>query len=103
MDAMAFCLALAIAPLAPSRPDVSGWHMLASPASYEEDWQRVPAERWYWDAALRIWRLHPGAFQAETPQQMACDHYQYVSPAAEEAASPAAGIEAIDGPSGAPR
>ena len=103
MDAMALCLALAIAPLVQPRPGVSGWHMLASPASYDEDWRRVPPERWYWDAALRIWRLHPGAFQAETPLQMACDHYQYVSPAAEETASPRPDIVAIDGPSGAPR
>ncbi len=103
MDAMAFCLALGLASLTPPRPDVSGWHMLAGPVSFHEDPRRVPPERWYWDTALRIWRLNPEAIQAETPQQMACDHYQYVSPAAEEAASPAAGIEAIEGPSGAPR
>ena len=103
MDAMALCLALAIAPVVPPRPGVSGWHMLAGPVFHHRDLQRIPPERWYWDAALRIWRLHPGAFQADTPQQMACDHYQYVSPAAEETASPAAGIEAIEGPSGAPR
>ena len=103
MDAMTFCLALAVAPLAPPRPDVSGWHMLASPASYDEDWRRVPQERWYWDAALRIWRLHPGAFLSETPQQMACDSYQYVSPAGEETASPPAGLVTLDGPPDAPR
>ena len=103
MDATALCLALAIAPLVQPRPGVSGWHMLAGPVFHHRDLQRIPPAWWYWDAALRIWRLHPGAFLAETSQQMACDHYQYVSPAAEEAVSPAAGIEATEGPSGAPR
>jgi len=56
MDAMAFCLALAIGPLVPPRPSVSGWHMLAGPVFYHGDLHRVPPERWYWDAALRIWR-----------------------------------------------
>ena len=87
MDAMAFCLALALSPLVPRRPDGSGWHMLAGPVSYHEYLQPVPPERWFWDAALRIWRLHPGALLAETPQQMACDLYQYVSPAGEEPSS----------------
>jgi hypothetical protein len=98
MDAMAFCLAFGLAPLMPTRPDGSGWHMLAGPVSYHQDLQPVPPERWFWDAALRVWRLHPGAFLAETPQQMACDQYQYVSPAGEEPASPPVDILAIDGP-----
>jgi hypothetical protein len=54
MDAMAFCLAVALAPLVPPRPDGSGWHMLAGPVSYHPDLQPVPPERWFWDAALRI-------------------------------------------------
>ena len=103
MDAMAFCLALAIGPLVPPRPSVSGWHMLAGPVFYHGDLHRVPPERWYWDAALRIWRQQPEAFQAETPQQMACDSYQYVSTSGEETASPHPGIAAIDGPPDAPR
>ena len=103
MDAMAFCLALALAPLVPPRPDVSGWHMLAGPVAFQEDLRRVSPERWYWDAALRIWRGHPEAFLAETPQRMACDHYHCVSTATEEPASPAPGIMAIDGPPDASR
>jgi len=103
MDAMAFCLALALTPLTPPRPDLSGWHMLAGPVSYHEDSRRVPPERWYWDATLRIWRGHPEAFLAETPQRMACDHYHYVSPAAEETPGPRPGILAIDGTPDAPR
>ena len=98
MDAMALCLALAIAPLVPPHPGVPGWHMLAGPVFYHEDLHRVLPERWYWDAALRIWRQHPEAFQAETPQQMACDSYQYVSPAGEETASHPAGLVSLDGP-----
>ena len=103
MDAMAFCLALALAPLVPPRPDGSGWHLLAGPASYHEYLQPVPPERWFWDAALRIWRLHPSALLAETPQQMACDQYRYVSPAGEEPANPSVDIPAIDGPPNPPR
>ena len=97
MDAMAFCLALAIGPLVPPRPSVSGWHMLAGPVFYHGDLHRVLPERWYWDAALRICRGHPEAFLAETPQRMACDHYHYVSPVADGTASPAPGIMALDG------
>jgi hypothetical protein len=97
LDVMAFCLAPALAPLVPPRPGVSGWHMLAGPVAFHEDSRRVPPERWYWDAALRIWRGHPEAFLAETPQRMACDHYHYVSPVADGTASPAPGIMAIDG------
>jgi hypothetical protein len=103
MDAMALCLALAVAPLVPPRPDLSGWHVLAGPVLHDEDLQPVAPERWYWDAALRVWRLHPGAFLAETPQQMACEQYQYASATGEQTASPPADIVAIDGPPDAPR
>jgi hypothetical protein len=102
LDAMALCLALAIAPLVPPRPDGSGWHLLAGPVVYDGDLRPVPPEWWYWDSALRVWRLHPGAFLADTPQQMACDHYAYVSPAGEEAADPPADIVDVDGLPGAP-
>ena len=103
MDAIALCLALATAPLVPPRPDASGWQLLAGPVLHDGDLRPVAPERHYWDAALRVWRRRPGAFLAETPQQMACDHYQYVSPAGEEAADPPADIVAIDGPPDAPR
>ena len=102
MAAMAFCLSLALAPLVPPRPDGSGWHLLAGPASCHEYLQPVPPERWFWDAALRVWRLHPGAFLADTPQQLACDHYEYVAPAGEEGADRPASVVDIDGPPGAP-
>ena len=103
MDAMALCLALGLAPLVPPHPDASGWHMLAGPASYDADWRSVPPERWYWDAALRVWRLQPGAFLAETPQQMACDQYRYAAGARDETVGPAADVVAIDGSPDAPR
>ena len=103
MDAMALCLALALALLLPPDPAVSGWHMLTGPVSHVADLRRVPPERWYWDAAPRVWRLHPGAFLAETPQQMACEQYQYASATGEQTASPPADIVAIDGPPDAPR
>ena len=103
MDAMPFCLALALAPIVPTQPGVSGWHALAGPPAYDAELRPAPPERCYWDAALRIWRHHPEAVLAESPQQMACDSYQYVSPAGEETASPHPGIAAIDGPPDAPR
>ncbi len=103
MDAMALCLALAIAPLVPPRPDASGWHMLAGPVAHHEDLRRIAPERWFWDAALRRWRLHPEAFLADTPQQMACDHYQYVAPVVEETGGTPADALDIDGPPNAPR
>jgi hypothetical protein len=102
MYAMVFCLALALAPVLPPRPDVSGWHMLAGPASYHEDLRPVPPERWFWDAGLRVWRLDPGAFLAETPQQMACDQYEYAAAAGEPTVSPPPDAVAIDGPPDAP-
>ena len=102
MDAMALCFALAIAPLVPPRPDASGWHLLAGPVLHNEDLQPVASERWFWDAALRVWRLHPGAFLADTPQQMACEQYRYASAAGEAAASPPAGVVEVEGPPGAP-
>jgi hypothetical protein len=87
MDAMTLCLMLALTPLVPPHPNVSGWHMLAGPVTYHENLRRVPPERWYWDAVLRIWRAHPDAFLAETPEQMACDQYQYAAAVGEQTAS----------------
>jgi hypothetical protein len=101
LNAMALCLALAIAPLVPPRPDASGWHMLAGPVVHDGDLRPVAPEKWFWDAALRVWRLRPDAFLADTPQQMACDEYRYVSPAEEAANGPAVIVD-IGGPPGAP-
>lgn len=103
MDAMAFCLALALIPPTPPRPDLPDWHMLAGAISFHEDLRLIPLERWYWDAALRVWRGQPEAFLAETPQGMACEHYQDIFPETEETASPFPSVVAIDGPQDAPR
>lgn len=55
----------------PSQARQSGWHALLS--------QTNVAERWFWDADLEIWRLHPRAFEAETPAGMSCLGYVYLA------------------------
>jgi hypothetical protein len=103
MDAIALCLALATAPLVPPRPDASGWHLLAGPVLYDGDLRPVAPERHYWDAALRVWRRRPGAFLAETPQQMACEQHRYLSSGAEETGGAPAGTPVVEGAPGTPQ
>jgi hypothetical protein len=79
-DAMALCLLMAIAPLLPPDPAASGWHLLASPGAFGEDLAPAPPERRFWDARLGIWRDHPDAFVAETPEAMACMFHTYAAP-----------------------
>jgi hypothetical protein len=78
LDMMSICL-MAIIPMVPAQPSVSGWHVLhGRPAVTEDDvyWPlRHPVETWFWDAGVSVWRRAPDAFNAETPQQMACDEF----------------------------
>lgn len=79
----ALCAALLLASLLPPDTSRSGWHVIAPPAPLSEappSPSDATRQLWWWDAEVRVWRGHPASFIAETPQQMACDNYAYVSP-----------------------
>lgn len=74
---LVLCL-LNTTPLMPFDPTTSGWHTLSSPPGYA----RPDFDHWYWDARLGVWRRWEWAFEAESPQSMACEDYFYTAPAA---------------------
>jgi hypothetical protein len=73
------CVGLASSVLPPN-PETSGWSILRG-ASGDIGLGQETEERWYWDAQIFAWRVHPNDIAAYAPHHLACLAYIYVRPA----------------------